>query len=181
MIIGLGFRARSGKDTVATHLVNNYNYIQESFAYPLKEYIGRKILGFNDKQLFGGWKEIIDPEWGRTPRQMLQLIGTDALRNVVHKDFFVIPMKRKLKEHMMNGWQIVISDCRMLNEAKMIKDMGGLLIRIDRNNADKISNAQHSSEIELIDYDKWDYIIENNGTLEELYVNVDKVMRQINE
>lgn len=174
MIIGLGFKARAGKDTVASHLVNNYAFVQESFAYPLKEYVGRQICGFNDKQLYGAWKETLDPEWGMTPRQMLQLIGTDALRKVVHDDFWVIPMKRKLKEHIRNERHVVISDVRFLNEISMIRSMGGKIVKIEREYPDKIAGFEkHSSEFQLETYDAWDYTLANNGSLEELYRNVD--------
>jgi hypothetical protein len=177
MIIGLGYQARAGKDTVAAHLVNNNNFVQESFAFPLKEYIGRQICGFNDKQLYGAWKETLDQEWGMTPRQMLQLIGTDALRKVVHDDFWVIPMKRKLKEHIRNERHVVISDVRFLNEIKLIKSLGGKVVKLERDNPDKISGFEkHSSETELDYYDGWDHILQNNGTLEELYMKADEMM-----
>ena len=179
MIIGLGFKARVGKDTVAAHLVNNYSFVQESFAYPLKEYIGRQICGFNDKQLYGAWKETIDPEWEMTPRQMLQLVGTDALRKIVHDDFWVIPMRRKLKEHIRNERHIVISDVRFFNEIKMVKSLNGLIVKIDRANPDKISGVdKHSSEFQLENYNDWDLTLNNNGTLEELYHRVDEMMKQ---
>ena len=169
MIIGLGFKARVGKDTIAAHLVNKYGFVQESFAYPLKEYIGRQICGFNDKQLYGAWKETVDPEWGMTPRQMLQLIGTDALRKKVHDDFWVIPMKRKLQEHIRSERNVVISDVRFLNEIKMLKSLGGIIVRIDRDNPDKITGFEkHQSEVELESYNGWDDRIDNNGTIEDL-------------
>jgi hypothetical protein len=179
MIIGLGFKARAGKDTVAAHLVNNYSFVQESFAYPLKEYIGRQICGFNDKQLYGTWKETVDPEWELTPRQMLQLIGTDALRKVVHDDFWVIPMKRKLKEHIRNYQHVVISDVRFFNEINMIRSLKGMLVKVERANLDKITGFEkHSSEFQLEDYNAWDFILDNNGTLDELYKKVDDMMKQ---
>jgi hypothetical protein len=178
MIIGLGYQARAGKDTVASHLVNHHSFVQESFAFPLKEFVGRQICGFNDKQLYGAWKEVIDPEWGLTPRQMLQLIGTDALRKVVHDDFWVIPMKRKLKEHIRNERHVVISDVRFMNEIALIKKLGGTVVRIDRTNPDKISGFdKHSSETELDYYDGWDDVLENNRTLAELYTKVDYMMK----
>lgn len=177
MIIGVGFKARSGKDTIALHLVNKYSFAQESFAFPLKEYIGRQICGFNDKQLYGGWKEVVDPEWGMTPRQMLQLIGTDALRDVVHPDFWVIPMRKKIEEHIRNNRSIVISDVRMFNEAELIKKMGGILIKVDRTNPDKISSAKHKSELELENFPNWDYIVNNNGTVDDLFKKIDHIMK----
>jgi len=180
MIIGLGYKARVGKDTTAEYLVKTYNFAQESFAWPLKEYIGRQICGFNDRQLYGDLKEVIDPEWGMTPRQMLQLIGTDALRKVVHDDFWIIPMKRKIREHIKNNKSVVISDVRFPNEVKLIREFGGLVIRIDRTNPDKISGVEkHSSETELDVYTCWDHSFNNNGTFEELYSQVDGWIERI--
>ncbi len=181
MIIGLGFRARSGKDTVANYLVNNYQFVQESFAFPLKEYIGRNICGFTDKQLWGSWKEIVDPEWGKTPRQMLQLIGTEAMRNTVHKDFWIIPMRRKLKEHIKNGRNVVTSDLRFFNELSLIKEFGGITIRIDREKADIISSPKHESELELETNTDWDYVLDNNHTLEQLYDGIKTIMENVSE
>lgn len=180
MILGFGFRARSGKDTIATYLVNKYNFIQESFAYPLKEYIGRQILGFNDKQLYGSWKEIIDPEWGLTPRQMLQLAGTDALRNKVHQNIWVVPVKRKIKKHIQEDKSVVVSDVRFINEIEMIKNLGGKVIRVDRQNPEQIVGFEkHSSEIELENYNDWDYIIDNNKTFQDLYKQIDQLIYKI--
>lgn len=177
MIIGLGFKARAGKDTVGAYLVHKYGFVQESFAYPLKEYIGKKIFGFNEKQLYGSLKEVVDPVWGKTPRQILQLAGTDALRNKVHNDVWVISMKRKVREHMNMGNQfVVITDVRFKNEAQMIKDMGGVVIRVHRDFPDQISNTKHSSELELENYDGWNHIINNNGTLDELFAQVDEII-----
>lgn len=182
MIIGLGHRARSGKDTVASYLVNNHNFIQESFAFPLKEFIGRHILGFNDKELYGNWKEVINPEWGMTPRKMLQLIGSDALRGVVHNDFWVIPMKKKLNEHIRNGHNVVVSDLRFKNETALIKNLNGWLINIERDNLDKINGIEkHISEVELEDFNGWNYTLDNNDTLEKLYEGVETILRNINE
>lgn len=176
MLIGLAFQARSGKDTVADYLVRKYNFIQESFAGPLKEFIGRQICGFSSKQLYGEWKEVSDPEWNMTPRAMLQRIGTDAMRDIVHRDFWVIPMRRKIKEHIKNNNHIVISDARFFNEAKLIKEMGGKIVRIDRNNSTKISNPKHISELELEAYTEWDFVLDNNSTIETLYERVDIMM-----
>jgi dephospho-CoA kinase len=68
----------------------------------------------------------------------------------------------------------------MLNEAALIKDeFAGILLRVDRNDPDKIDNPQHKSECELIAYDKWDAVLDNNGTIEELFAQIDKLMRDL--
>jgi hypothetical protein len=177
MIIGVGHLARSGKDTIATHLVNNYAFIQESFAYPLKEHIGRQICGLTDKQLYGNLKEVIDQRYGMTPRELLQKIGTDAMRDIVHPDFWVIPARKKLIEHISKGQNVIWSDVRMINEAEMVKEFDGKLIRIDRKNAEVISSPKHKSELELVGYNGWDAVVDNNGSIEELFLRVDELMK----
>lgn len=179
MIIGLGFLARVGKDSMASYIVEKYGYKQEVFADPIKENVGRDICGLNDEQLYGNLKEVLDNNWQLTPRQMFQLIG-DALRSI-HQDIFVVPVKRKLEEYIKNNTSVVVSDCRHLNEVKLIKQYGGVLIRIDKEHPDKIVGiSNHITETELQNYDGWDYVIENNGTIEELYEKVDKIMKAVN-
>ena len=67
MIIGLGFKARSGKDTVADYLIENYGFKRLAFADALKEGC-RHIFELNDEQLYGELKEVEDDYWGVTPR-----------------------------------------------------------------------------------------------------------------
>lgn len=83
-----------------------------------------------------------------------------------------------LKEKQKN--QIyAISDVRFLNETKAIKAVGGKLVKIVRSDAPEISNMSHQSEQELKDYEGYDYLILNNGTLEEYHNNCKKVIEKI--
>lgn len=176
MIIGLGYAARSGKDTTAAYLCEKYGFIQEAFATPLKEYMGRDICGLTEKHLHGLWKEIVVPDYGMTARELLQKMG-DSMRVAVHSDFWIINMKRRIKTHKKNGDDlIVISDVRYINEAKMIKDLGGIMIRTNRENADKITNPEHISENEMKNYTEWDHYLDNNGSYQGLYTQIDTIM-----
>ena len=51
-IIGLCGKKQSGKSTVTNFLKNSYGFYEISFAYPLKEIIGRELFGLNDDQLY---------------------------------------------------------------------------------------------------------------------------------
>jgi len=66
MIIISG-KSGSGKDVIADYLVSNYGYTKMSIATPLKEAC-RSIFQFNDDQLYGDLKNVIDHFWGLTPR-----------------------------------------------------------------------------------------------------------------
>lgn len=74
---------------------------------------------------------------------------------------------------------VAIPDVRFANEIRAIRSSGGKVWRVVRNGSGLKGEAgQHESEQELktIDMDKFDVVIDNNGTLEELRA---KVLEQV--
>ena len=67
----------------------------------------------------------------------------------------------------------IISDVRFPNEARAVKDRNGILIRLNRNTG---LESMHESETALDNYDDWDYIIENNDTIEDLIEKVKEIL-----
>ena len=110
-----------------------------------------------------------------TPRYLLQYLGTDVLRNSINKDIHVNLLLNELKSSQnANILAFAITDLRFRNELEAIKKHGGLTIRLNRNEANKIvSNYQHESETAL-DNAQFDITIDNNGTFEELFLKVQK-------
>ena len=111
-----------------------------------------------------------------TPRYLLQYLGTDVLRNSINEDIHVNALLNDIKSSQnANILAFVITDLRFRNELEAIKKHGGLTIRLNRNEANKIvSNSQHESETAL-DNAQFDITIDNNGTFEELFLKVQKV------
>lgn len=88
----------------------------------------------------------------------------------------------------------IITDTRFINEAEAILDRDGLLIRINDDNMlignhydelgvipkklwrDASLGFKHQSEIELDNYNEFNYIINNSGTLEELIEKVKQIL-----
>lgn len=174
MIIGLGYQARSGKDTVADYLVLKHGFIKTAFAAALKE-AAECIFGLNYEQLHGSKKEEIDPYWDDTPRNILQKLGTECLRNGYREDVWVMSLRRFVMERPKANW--VISDCRFPNEAQAVKEMGGFAVNIIRPHRDKIATTQHASEVSMTDYDGWDYTIQNDkDSLANLYALADRML-----
>jgi hypothetical protein len=76
-----------------------------------------------------------------------------------------------------------ISDVRFPNEWRRIKDFGGLTIKVRRTNAEdavieearKHGREVHRSELGLDDK-HFDYIIDNEGTLDQLQATVSAIM-----
>lgn len=172
-----------------------------------------------------------------TPRLLMQLLGTECGRNIIHPNIWVNATmndyksqdrytniegtasdggyyNKKVYTAKFPDW--IISDVRFPNEVEAIKREGGKIIRIMRplpigtkfkttfdgktytvldvtpslkigtnwcyiinKKSEYVLNtdvkyilnnnaSQHESEIALDDYDDWDYVIENDGTIYDL-------------
>ena len=132
MIIGFMGKAGAGKTTAAQAAERFViNSVIKSFATPLKQAV-KKLFLFSDEQVFGTYeqKAAIDPRWGVTPREVLQKIGTDCIREMLCKDFWVRRMEAEIEA--LDNAVVIIDDVRFVDEAQMILDRGGVLIAIRR-------------------------------------------------
>lgn len=174
MIIGLIGQARVGKTTFADYLVQLYGYNTVAFATPIKEAM-RVAFDLNDEQIDGKLKEVEDKRWGVTPRQLYQKFGTDWARNLLGQDVWIKRLKIELKKN--TDRHTIVSDIRFPNEAKAVKDMGGILIKITKKGIE-IKENSHISE-KLIDKIDYDYIIENNYDIPRYYKDIDLLLDHI--
>jgi hypothetical protein len=175
MIIGLGYKARAGKDTIADYLVKNHRFKKIAFADALKRGC-MEIFGLTHEQCYGDLKEVVDDFWKATPRYILQKVGTECLRNGYDPDIWI----KSVQKAVTNGERWVISDVRFINEARAVSMWGGSVVRVDRSVAGATGGVErHASEVELDSYNDWDVIIKNNGTFQELYDRVDQVMKNV--
>ena len=98
-----------------------------------------------------------------TPRKLLQLLGTEAGRHIIHPNIWVNALFADYEPD--SNW--IITDVRFPNEAKAIKEKGGIMIRVNRPqfmaNGRVIVKDEHESETALDDYDGFDYVIENDS------------------
>ena len=175
MLIGLTGNAGSGKDTVARYLESKYGFWSISFAGPIKDMICA-LLGCTREQLEDReWREqpLSHEVFGaKSPRQLMQTLGTEWGRHVVHKDIWV--NKALETARLMSNPNIVITDVRFDNEAFAIHDDDGIVIRINRKDAQAV--AAHASEAgvsgELIDHNLY-----NDSTFEALHFQIDELFR----
>lgn len=181
--IGLVGRARSGKDTVALHLVEHYGYTRVAFADKMRDAVEalNPIINLNVDGLgwtcslsvglkMYGWEGL--KQYSPDVRGYLQRMGTEVGRDMFGEDFWVDQALRTA-----SGFeQVVFSDVRYPNEAEKIRGQGGILWRIERDGIEK--SNEHTSE-SLIETIKVDSVIKNGGTIEELFARVDKLMRKL--
>ena len=129
-----------------------------------------------------------------TVRELLQKVGTDAMRDVIHPNVWVNALFSKYYPKICSGvtycalagkpeiscnqcpeypnW--LISDVRFPNEATAIKDRDGIAVRVHREHI-KDGRIEHESETALDNY-SFDYVIENDSDIPSLIEKVNEML-----
>ena len=172
-LIAITGKARSGKDSIAEHLVASHEYTRIAFADPLKS-AAQKIFGLSDAQTWDAeLKEVEVPYWGMTPRRIFQLLGTEAIMGTFGPDIWVKRFKLSLNEAQ---GAVVVPDCRFDLEAEAIRNLGGAIIEVIRGPGLNGSEGEHASEAGLSTLS--DVTFSNNDTLSDLKKKVDNLITE---
>ena len=173
MIVGLAGGKGCGKSSVARIMERKFGYKILSFASPIKDML--KAMGLRDAELNDPkLKEIVLDEYGKSPREIMQLLGTEFARNMLSEDIWVTAMKRKIEP----GMKVVIDDVRFQNEARFIRDSGGSVVEVRRTRLDENADM-HISEAG-ISKDLIDGIINNISCYEtDLELEVVKKVEEV--
>lgn len=162
------------------------------------------VFAYNKNKIYSNKHKLIK----LTPRLLLQLLGTECGRNIIHPNIWCTSLfvdyklidgdisnspyiskkqnnaLKALKSYYPN-W--IITDVRFPNELEAIKDRGGISIRVNRYKGQlmmtgtgsektvNITPKEHSSEKALDNY-KFDYMIDNNGSISDLIDKVKKIL-----
>jgi hypothetical protein len=111
-----------------------------------------------------------------TYRELLQYIGTDLFRKKFHTETWINALFSEYKKPAQN-W--IIPDCRFPNEFEAIKNRDGIVIRVNRFNPNEKLFGNHISEVAL-DCHQFDYVINNNSTIDELINQVKVILQKEN-
>lgn len=159
-LIGITGRSGVGKDTLADALVAHFGYSKYSLAQPIKALLNSRF-GWTDAEWRDrSFKETGHPQCGYewqgspryfSPRSWAQWLGTEVGRNIGGEDVWVNQMEREWKQHTFtcgprNGYQprMVVPDVRFDNEARRIRQLGGVVILVERPSAQPV--RAHVSE-----------------------------------
>jgi len=189
LVIGFGGKAGHGKDTCAGLMMavlqrkRRYSRL-DSFAHSLKDGIGGGVFLLNDAQLYGDQKLIEDPFWKLTPRRILQLAGTEAMRNAFGHDIWTRTLERRAAK--LSDIDIIITDVRFPNEVDCIRRLGGCLILVERPvellpeefKADPRA-LEHLSETALEHFTGWDFKVQNDCGLHELAERIAAIVEEL--
>lgn len=181
-IIGLGCTAQVGKDTAAEYLEKKYpgRVKRVGFADKLKE-VSMLLFGLSHEQCYGSKevKEKVDPRYGLTPREILQGVG-EKMREVFPGIWVDTVFYTTIPEYQKEGFDcFVISDVRYPNEGDKVHDEGGALIKVLRDAGGVSVGAEHSSETAMKNYENFDFVITNNGSFEDYYEKLDRLIEEI--
>lgn len=146
MIIGIAGLAGSGKTTIASELVMR-GCMPRKFAMPLKSML-RALLhsqGMSDemveRKVEGDLKEQpCEYLGGKTPRYVMQTLGTDWGRALIGEDFWV----QAAMQSCADDRDSVFDDVRFENEANAIRAAGGVVVRLHRDGV--YAESTHASE-----------------------------------
>ena len=174
-IILISGKARAGKDTTALLLGKIY------------EEEGKKIVNLAYGNYIKEYAKKISNWDGRDetkPRSLLQRLGTDIIRNKIDPNFFVKRLCDDIKVYSYFFDVITVSDVRFPNEidgpSAMFKDI--IKIKIIRDNF--VSNLtdvekKHITETALDNYNDYDFVIHNDGTISDLRKKVEKIVEEL--
>jgi hypothetical protein len=115
-----------------------------------------------------------------TWRIVMNVYGAELFRNMVHKNYWIQCTMQKIEHLLKKGENVVVGDVRYENEKDMIKQLGGKLWFVTRENSENnivLSDPNHSSNKTFTE-EFIDEKIENNGTIEELELLVDSIMNK---
>lgn len=141
-----------------------------------------------NKEVYNSYYKDIIPNY--TYRTLMQRVGTEAMRDMIHEDVWVNallqdykPIDLENRSSMGNvldysnckwpNW--LITDLRFDNEARAVVERNGYIIQLDRN-SNQVDN--HASE-QLISPILVNWFVGNNGTLEKLYNKLQQVYKLI--
>lgn len=176
LLIGLHGLARCGKDTTANYLCAHYALLSYAFAEPLKQALAQ-MFNLSTAHIEGDLKEEPIPGIGKSPRQLMQLLGTDWGRHLVHKDLWLLLAEQNLNllaaETKKELAGFILRDVRFENEANWLRSKGGVIVHIQRPDAQDV--AAHVSEAGITMHDN-DFVIHNEEDLSHLYKQLDRLM-----
>lgn len=158
----------SGKDTVAGTLKN----VLEDFTLtPLADAI---------KIEFGAAKNLTFNEVERNkPLYRAELIELGNKRRSEDANYWI-------KKVLSTSGNIIVSDVRLHHELEKFKKLDAVTIRVEadrdaRDKRGKLVKEDDSTETDLDNASGWDYVIQNNGTIESLQKKVLKIAKEISK
>ena len=172
IVIGFVGTKGVGKDTAADVLVTKHGFVRRKFAQPIKD-VCSMLFQVPESHFEGPEKERLVEKHGMSPRQMMQMVGTDMFRHMVHADFWL---------HHFEDWcthqpvdtRVVVTDLRFQNEIDAVKRLGGMVVRIVRSHGTgrHLAKDNHVTETGIAHLKGVDAHLNNDEDIPALWLKV---------
>ena len=157
------------RDFKENHIIN-----VSTLSTPHMKIVDGDIVCFNklSDSKFNKLVKQLDPslvESNLSLRQLLQYFGTEIMQKYFGKRVWINSTLANRSKYT------IISDLRFIEEYNAIKENGGLVIYINRPNYEFGQHASEREMKELLENNKYDFIINNNGSIEDLFNQVKSI------
>jgi hypothetical protein len=190
LVILVGGALRSGKDTLADHLVDKHDFVKLGMSdvlaealYVLNPQIPLGTIDY-DAQPYQSYIEAVGGyvEAKKNPevRRLLQALGTEVGRELLGKNIWRDAVKDKILALTSAGKDVVVTGIRFPNEI----ELGYILankystpaatVYVNRP-AEQQAASGHASETS-VEPEDFEYELNNTGSLERLYELTDKLL-----
>lgn len=164
-------KAKSGKNEISKIIEKYYSNkktIIISFGHYVKDYAKR----------VSDW----DGNEDTKPRELLQQLGIELVKNKINNKLFINRILEDIEIFSYFYDIIVVNDARLQNEIEILKEKypNSTSIRIIRNNYDNkltIDQKNHLTEVDLDNYNNFDYVVNNDERLKE---NIIEILSEVN-
>ncbi|HSA07156.1 MAG TPA: hypothetical protein P5556_08230 [Candidatus Gastranaerophilales bacterium] len=161
-----------------------------------KQYSGKDTTANVLKTILSGFKlaplaDAIKIEFGE--EKNLTFNEIERNKPLYRADLIVFGNKRRaedndywIKKALKCDNNIIISDVRLQHEISAFEEYHAVKIRVEANREErekrgKLVKEDDPTETDLDNYDNWDYIIENNGSIQELEEKAARIGKEILE
>ncbi len=161
-LIGLTGKAGAGKTLVASILGYRVIGLADPLYAAISAMLDVEVEDLQDRER----KELPIPWLGKSPRELLQTLGTDWGRDLIRPDLWTLLCRRRLEQMAADGVEgVAVCDVRFVNECRLIHELGGEVWQVRRPGAG--TPHGHRSENGVPD-DLVDRVIDNIGTIDDL-------------
>lgn len=134
-IYGIAGEKFSGKDTIAEAIIARYARAgmkakKVPFAEPLKQAVCA-MFGWDRSRLEDhAFKETPEPITGKTPRYIMQAMGTEFGREILHDQVWIRLAGAEVQRCIDAGIVPILTDVRFVNESDYVRSVGGKIIHV---------------------------------------------------
>lgn len=115
----------------------------------------------------------LPPKTWLSIRQLMQYFGTEVCRNWFGEYIWINATLNNITH------PTIVSDLRFKNEFVTVKSLNGKIIYINRDICKPGTHASERELIELYNQNEFDYVVNNNSSLKDLFNNLKNIIWQV--